>query len=1537
MSSALGLCVAYSTDLLVPATVFRFSGASVLAQPFTTSAPFPAAAFTVALWMQSQSATGTIVDYASSGGSHLTVSAPGAVRVALDQSAVTTAVSAADGRWHHLALAFERRGRAHLALSLYLDGQLAYRAPGALSASAGGLQPVGQLTLGPLSADVSNLQLWSAAQQPLEVLSTMNRRLVAGAAGPALSWWLDSLQSEGPNTIDSFFASTLQFREPTAAAAGWVLASFTADGTSTYVLQAVSGDGLWMCERITTAGALEIPGVLLGRPYRARVGKRTGTSVAYDDPVELLPIDLAAPTLTMSWPATLTAAWSPVDQAGAYAVGVVGAPATVQTATATTALHTHLGDSAAVLLAVRAQLAAIVGTAGPASNPPATTAPLGVAFLFDPGYDGPNQELLEASWTPAQPADPFVYAVVGKQGAPTSFSGHEAGAAGKLTLALPGAGYEAPDTLQCALRAVRAGALGSFATQTLTVRDLGSAPILHPLVLNATGRAVTIAWDFDESRFSGDVRYRVSVVMGGVEQGPIETATKAATWTAPSDSDGALVRIRVRAIALQNLGRWSAAATFKVGTTLGAPTITGACVNAALTLTAAWSAVPGASAYRLTLRNGSTFAKTLEVGNVTTTDWPVSATGLQPHTQYTLTVTARAQNTPDGPESAPFPVDSGTLCPGTNTTPVGEPINQVTGQYIYAHLDLAVPGVVPLELVTYYTSPLAGATPGASVLGPYWSHGYDIRLTISAAVATVAFGDGGVERFAIPASLSGECAKFGPPNGDRLVAEVDGTYTLTRRDGRALRFDAGGVLQSIARRDGNALTLAYSGGLLATVTDAGSGRALKFTYQNGLLESVACGTLSASFARDATGDLTRVTNPAGRHRDFTYATGSLLEGATDENGHLFVTNRYGGDRRIESQQTPRGTLSLSYLDGHDANGFATVVTTILDAAGYTTKYYATVATQQVEWEMRQLTTAGNGDVQVIGRVYDGLNRLAQELVYQGPAPAAIPPVLPLSANTASYRHDGAGNLIGVTAPCGTSAAASYNADGTLASATDILGNTTLYTWSGGLLRRIEEPLGYRTEFLYADVGAARNLVEQVAVYPGNAGLQTPVANVTSFEYQPTGELEKITAPGGAVEIRTYDALGRQTGRTVGADAQPPLLSETYELEPATGWRKTVHRCWGAQTAAQAYVESYTYDALGFVSTYTDPLGGMTRYGYTDDNLPSSVAYPAPSGRTPETTALFYDGYGRLDRVLYASSPSVAYAYDCDPLGRPRTFTDANGKATAVTWTLLAATGGYRNLQRTTTYPQVTGASGPEQQREILDPLGRVVAVTNVTLTADQATAPTTSYAYAVLSATGANRYSITTTLPPAAAGGQSTTRVTIFDARGRPVQVSDERGKLWSTVYDTVVEGGVVYERARRSDPLGNVVVVLSDPFGRVVRRQVLDTDAATVLADTRIARDALGRETTVLEPRRRGRVAAGEHVRVRLRRAAPPACRSASSATASRPPRCTPSTARAAGAGTPTRPESPSPTPMSPAACSPATSTLAARAPATNTTPPGG
>src|SRR5438445_10930302 len=75
---------------------------------------------------------------------------------------------------------------------------------------------------------------------------------------------------------------------------------------------------------------------------------------------------------------------------------------------------------------------------------------------------------------------------------------------------------------------------------------------------------------------------------------------------------------------------------------------------------------------------------------------------------------------------------------------------------------------------------------------------------------------------------------YSPPVGlhDNLVKNGDGTYTVWQPDGSRMNFDTTGRVTTIVNRNGNHLTLTYTGGNPTQVADD-SGLSLSLTYDAG--------------------------------------------------------------------------------------------------------------------------------------------------------------------------------------------------------------------------------------------------------------------------------------------------------------------------------------------------------------------------------------------------------------------------------------------------------------------------------------------------------------------------------------------------------------------------------------------------------------------------------------------------------------------------------------------------------------------------------
>src|SRR5690606_21462290 len=115
---------------------------------------------------------------------------------------------------------------------------------------------------------------------------------------------------------------------------------------------------------------------------------------------------------------------------------------------------------------------------------------------------------------------------------------------------------------------------------------------------------------------------------------------------------------------------------------------------------------------------------------------------------------------------------------------------------------------------------------------------------------------------------------------DTLVKNLDGSFTLTFKDGTRDEFDEDGFLIARLDRHGNGLTYGYTGGKLTSITDQ-LGDSITYAYTNGLLSSI--------------------TDHAGRVTTFSYTNGlltTMTEPDPDGGGPLsapVTTYEYYGD------------------------------------------------------------------------------------------------------------------------------------------------------------------------------------------------------------------------------------------------------------------------------------------------------------------------------------------------------------------------------------------------------------------------------------------------------------------------------------------------------------------------------------------------------------------------------------------------------------------------------------------------------------------
>jgi YD repeat-containing protein len=390
---------------------------------------------------------------------------------------------------------------------------------------------------------------------------------------------------------------------------------------------------------------------------------------------------------------------------------------------------------------------------------------------------------------------------------------------------------------------------------------------------------------------------------------------------------------------------------------------------------------------------------------------------------------------------------------------------------------------------------------------------------------------------------------------------------------------------------------------IATITDAlghvtsitaynAHGQPLTIVDPNGLVTTLAydvrmrltsrsVGGETTTYTYDNAGQLTQVTLPDGSFLSYAYDAAHRLTGISDNQG---------------------GRIAYT-----------------LDAMGNRTQ--------------EQVFDPASALVQTRSRVYDNLNRLAQEIGAQN--------------QTTAYAYDNQGNVVSVTDPLNHVTGNQYDALNRLAQVTDPNLGVTQYGYNAlDQLASVTDPRNLATSYNYdglsnlnsqtsPDTGSTTNTYDAA----GNLLTQTDAkGQVTTYAYDALNRVASITFNDGSKQSYAYDLGANGIGR----------LTSITELDPALAVT--------AQTA-------YAYEAHGRVASETRTIAGInyvTGYGYDAAGRLSGMTYP--SGRS---VAYGFDALGRINQVTTTAAggtaQTVASAVTYQPFGGVQSYTLGNGR------------------------------------------------------------------------------------------------------------------------------------------------------------------------------------------------------------------------------------------------------------------------------------
>lgn len=748
--------------------------------------------------------------------------------------------------------------------------------------------------------------------------------------------------------------------------------------------------------------------------------------------------------------------------------------------------------------------------------------------------------------------------------------------------------------------------------------------------------------------------------------------------------------------------------------------------------------------------------------------------------------------------------------------PMGINVNTLTGNMFLTRTDINVPGRgFPITASFSYNSVNAGLNKG---FGNGWQFIYNIHYALDSANAiNVSWGDGRDDHYAFSAG------NYISPFGifDKLTQYQPGKFLLQSTNGTQFYFDDPLVRKITKMQDpnGNYISFGYTNGAIVSVSN-NAGQNFALAYSNGLLQTLtdkmASPTRVYNYSYDGFNNLIKVVDPVGNSIQYSYLTNGPMSSMTDKNGNL-VNILYFSDFSVSELITCNNRLSFSY----DETSLTAVCTEYVpggqnrlttytytnqngnillkkiegNCCGYNVQYSYDNAGNAIS------KTDANGNTHQYS--YDSSGNTISEVDPQGnrkmytytPQFNRLATVTDPLGNLYTYQHDNAGNLLQLAGPNSLLYKFSYSGNGDLLTTTDPNSNVWNYTHDNfGFLNNYTSPLGHSTKYIHD--GRGRVLSET-----------DPLSNTSTSSYDGLARLKSITNPLGNTISQNYDANGNRTSYTdakgqvykIGYDASNRPVSITTPLGQTTQYEWNTVNNLTAITDPLGKTMSMAYDNLNRLTQLSDALGNKISYGY--DGNGNLVSKALPNGNT-----IIYT-YDNLDRMIQKNDnygTIAAYQYDAN--GNLMSYTNALGAKVSIEYDavnrpveLADAVGnkikyGYDNNSNLV---KLTDRNGNNSQFSF-DAENKLIAYSDNNGSHTQITFDGNGNTTALTDANG------------------NTTRY-VYDALNRPVSLTYANGS--TVVFNYDANGNLV----TRTLPDGKSIQYQYDAVNRVTQRQLPD------------------------------------------------------------------------------------------------------------------
>lgn len=604
--------------------------------------------------------------------------------------------------------------------------------------------------------------------------------------------------------------------------------------------------------------------------------------------------------------------------------------------------------------------------------------------------------------------------------------------------------------------------------------------------------------------------------------------------------------------------------------------------------------------------------------------------------------------------------------------PPGIEINTFTGNLFYQRSDFFVPGRgVSMDMTFYYNLKLRHEDIG---YGFGWNFTYSMRYELyngNPDSLSVVWPDGRKDLFV----KSG--GDYIPPTGifDKLEEYTTGRFKLTTKHKMEYFFDEASHkgLTKIQEPNGNAITIAYSGGHPSSITDA-SGRQLSLDWIGGHLESITDAldppARTFTFQYDNVGQMVKVTNPLSDFTSYEYGPDKELVVITDYNQNPTVIY-YHESNATKQLLTCESAQSFSYdaesgksylvENGSQSTAFeyddqGRIVSMQGNCCGYHLKY-----DYDGDNNVNTIIDANNQSVQATYFDSGNLATLADPLGHEmsmeyEPEFNLVNQFVDREQNTTSMEYDNS-NLTTINRPLGITESFSYDGNGNLNQVVDGEGNTTLLTSnSNGDITNIDYEIGSES-FSYDNRGNmatatdGNNHTYQFEYDALNRLVQItdPLSNNIAYQYDANGNLTSETDENQHVRNYNYDALNRlrQVDDFTGSTAYTyDEVSNLASITNANGYTASFsynrQNLMASETDAEGFTNTYEYDAAGNLIRKTDANGNTTTYTYDEADRLIGKIYDGNSD---------YYEYDNNGNLTHCHNNDIAIDYTYDELNR----------------------------------------------------------------------------------------------------------------------------------------------------------------------------------------------------------------------------------------------------------------------------------------------